>query len=77
MDGPASSGCIRAEPDDIDHYNEDPVAGRPYQTTGDQTNTEQVPGPAPYGAATSEQGTHDESQFGHQNNEQPFDVNNP
>ena len=30
MDGPASSGCIRAEPDSIPHYNEDPTAGRPY-----------------------------------------------
>ena len=30
MDGPASSGCIRAEPADIPHYNEDETAGRPY-----------------------------------------------
>ena len=30
MDGPSSSGCIREEPDAIPHYNEDPVAGRPY-----------------------------------------------
>ena len=30
MDGPASSGCIRAEPTAIPHYNEDATAGRPY-----------------------------------------------
>merc|ERR1719389_1220100 len=65
MDGPASSGCIRAEPDSIPHYNDDPVAGRPYQTTGDQTHTEQVPGYAPYG------NPNDSTQFGNQNNEQP------
>ena len=35
MDGPTSSGCIRAEPAEVPHYNDDPVAGRPYQTTGD------------------------------------------
>ena len=68
MDGPASSGCIRAEPDSIPHYNDDPVAGRPYQTTGDQTHTEQVPGFAPYG------NPNDATQFGNQNNEQAFDV---
>ena len=68
MDGPASSGCIREEPDDIWHYNEDPVAGRPFQTTGDQTHTEQVPGFAPYG------NPNDATQFGNQNNEQAFDV---
>ena len=68
MDGPASSGCIREEPDDIWHYNEDPVAGRPFQTTGDQTHTEQVPGFAPYG------NPNDPTQFGAQNNEQAFDV---
>ena len=35
MDGPASSGCLRAEPAKIPHYNEDPTAGRPYGTSGD------------------------------------------
>jgi hypothetical protein len=48
MDGPASSGCIRAEPATIPHYNTDPEAGRPYQTSGDQTPSDQVPAPAPY-----------------------------
>ena len=55
MDGPASSGCIRAEPTAIPHYNEDATAGRPYQTSGDIANTEYVPSPAPYplqGSAT-------------------------
>merc|ERR1719265_2516031 len=61
MDGPASSGCIRDEPDDIPHYNEDPTAGRPYQTTGDQQETEVVPAPSPYGLPN------DPSQFGDQN----------
>lgn len=53
MDGPASSGCVRAEPDAIPHYNEDPTQGRPYATTGDITNTEQVPSPAPYAGQNS------------------------
>ena len=61
MDGPASTGCIRSEPDDIPHYNEDPTAGSPYQTTGDQQETEVVPAPSPYGLPN------DPSQFGDQN----------
>ena len=48
MDGPAGSGCLRAEPASIPHYNTDPEAGRAYQTSGDQTPTNQVPSPAPY-----------------------------
>ena len=48
MDGPASSGCIRDEPAKIPHYNEDPTAGRPYGTTGDQTRSDYVPSPAVY-----------------------------
>lgn len=48
MDGPAASGCDRAEPAAIPHYNTDPEAGRAYQTSGDQTPTNQVPAPAPY-----------------------------
>ena len=66
MDGNASSGCIQGEPETVPAYNDDPEAGRPYQTTGDLTHTEQVPGYAPYG---------DPSQFGSQNHEQAFDVN--
>ena len=39
MDGPSGTPCSREEPDDIPHYNTDPVAGRPYQTSGDLTHT--------------------------------------
>ena len=37
LDGGRSSGCIRDEPKSIPHYNRDPKAGRPYETTGDLT----------------------------------------
>ena len=36
-DGPAGGSCNRAEPKSIPHYNRDPKAGRPYETTGDLT----------------------------------------
>merc|ERR1711957_107473 len=38
---PVATGtpCTKEEPADIPHYNTDPEAGRPYQTTGDATNT--------------------------------------
>jgi len=39
MDGPSGTPCTREQPDDIPHYNTDPVAGRPYQTSGDITPT--------------------------------------
>merc|ERR1719240_2166118 len=35
LDGPAETPCIKEEPDSVPHYNTDPQAGRPYQTTGD------------------------------------------
>ena len=37
MDGPAGGSCHRSEPKSIPHYNRDPHAGRPYETTGDLT----------------------------------------
>merc|ERR1711934_733427 len=39
MDGPAGTPCTREEPAEVPHYNTDPVAGRPYQTSGDLTHT--------------------------------------
>jgi hypothetical protein len=36
-DGPAGGSCHRSEPHAIPHYNHDPHAGRPYETTGDLT----------------------------------------
>ena len=39
-DGPTGTPCLQDEPADIPHYNTDPVAGRPYATTGDRTRTE-------------------------------------
>jgi len=36
-DGPVGTPCERAQPDNIPHYNTDPTAGRPYETTGDLT----------------------------------------
>merc|ERR1719183_2357713 len=38
MDGPSGTPCTREEPADIPHYNTDPQAGRPYQTSGDLTH---------------------------------------
>merc|ERR1712070_521731 len=38
-DGHTGTPCTREEPADIPHYNTDPEAGRPYQTTGDLTHT--------------------------------------
>merc|ERR1719331_982508 len=38
-DGPSGTPCTREQPDDIPHYNTDPTAGRPYQTSGDITHT--------------------------------------
>merc|ERR1719327_1615732 len=38
-DGHTGTPCTREEPADIPHYNTDPEAGRPYQTTGDLTAT--------------------------------------
>merc|ERR1719230_1378101 len=43
MDGPSGTPCTKAEPDDIPHYNTDPTAGRPYQTSGDITATSPEP----------------------------------
>ena len=39
MDGHTGAPCTREEPAAIPHYNTDPVAGRPYQTSGDITPT--------------------------------------
>merc|ERR1711937_523729 len=39
VDGPSGTPCTREQPDDIPHYNTDPTAGRPYQTSGDITPT--------------------------------------
>ena len=39
VDGPSGTPCTREQPDSIPHYNTDPTAGRPYQTTGDITPT--------------------------------------
>ena len=38
-DGETGTPCTREEPADIPHYNTDPEAGRPYQTSGDITHT--------------------------------------
>ena len=37
LDGPAGGTCKREQPASIPHYNSDPKAGRPYETTGDLT----------------------------------------
>ena len=39
MDGPAGTPCTKEQPESVPHYNTDPTAGRPYQTTGDITPT--------------------------------------
>lgn len=39
MDGHAGTPCTREEPTEVPHYNTDPLAGRPYQTTGDNLPT--------------------------------------
>ena len=39
-DGPTGTPCVQEEVTAIPHYNTDPVAGRPYATTGDITRTE-------------------------------------
>ena len=39
-DGPTGTPCIQEEVTAIPHYNTDPIAGRPYATTGDITRTE-------------------------------------
>ena len=46
MDGHTGAPCTREEPAAIPHYNTDPTAGRPYQTSGDITPTH-PPDPAP------------------------------
>ena len=43
MDGPAGTPCTREQPDAVPHYNTDPTAGRPYQTSGDITPTSPEP----------------------------------
>merc|ERR1712195_404778 len=50
LDGPSGTPCTREEPAAIPHYNTDPVAGRPYQTSGDITRTHPAD-PAPEAAA--------------------------
>ena len=35
MDGESGTPCTREEPASVPHYNTDPQAGRPYQTSGD------------------------------------------
>ena len=37
LDGPAGGSCRREQPKSIPHYNSDPKAGHPYETTGDLT----------------------------------------
>merc|ERR1711988_1883845 len=39
VDGPSGTPCTKEQPDDIPHYDTDPTAGRPYQTSGDITTT--------------------------------------
>ena len=39
LDGHSGAPCTREEPAAIPHYNTDPTAGRPYQTSGDITPT--------------------------------------
>merc|ERR1711990_1122477 len=39
VDGPSGTPCTKEEPDAVPHYNTDPTAGRPYQTSGDITAT--------------------------------------
>merc|ERR1711981_405428 len=39
MDGPSGTPCTREEPANVPHYNTDPTAGRPYQTSGDLTHS--------------------------------------
>merc|ERR1719213_979377 len=43
MDGPSGTPCTREQPAAIPHYNTDPTAGRPYQTSGDITATSPEP----------------------------------
>merc|ERR1719454_1551574 len=43
LDGPAGTPCTHEEPDSIPHYNTDPVAGRPYATTGDISSSAPEP----------------------------------
>merc|ERR1712048_1094459 len=43
MNGESGTPCTKEEPDAIPHYNTDPTAGRPYQTTGDITPTSPEP----------------------------------
>merc|ERR1712227_258152 len=42
-DGPSGTPCTKEEPDEVPHYNTDPKAGRPYQTSGDITATSPEP----------------------------------
>jgi len=37
MDGPSGTACTREEPAAIPHYNTEPTAGQPYQTSGNIT----------------------------------------
>lgn len=53
MDGHTGTPCTREEPASVPHYNTDPVAGRPYQTTGDISPTH-PPDAAAAGATTGQ-----------------------
>ena len=39
MDGHVGTECVTEEPAAIPHYNTDPLAGRPYRTTGDENTS--------------------------------------
>ena len=54
LDGHSGTPCTREEPAAIPHYNTDPLAGRPYQTTGDIAVTSS--GTAPANAAGASAG---------------------
>merc|ERR1712167_163339 len=43
MGGPTGTPCTMEEPDKIPHYNTDPVAGRPYSTSGNLTPFDPAP----------------------------------
>ena len=56
LDGHSGTPCTREEPAAIPHYNTDPVAGRPYQTSGDITATHPTTAIVPNNAAGASAG---------------------
>jgi len=60
MDGPSGTPCTREEPAAIPHYNTEPTAGQPYQTSGNITPTHPsaLDPPAPISAALVQAADH-------------------